>query len=326
MRCGKLLMRWGNCEARPNRGESFRAVTRHRACSHARQLTSAFKPASFCAVGVALITFATPSFADPIETEHLFGFTVGTDVGSQGEREFESGTTARIAKRSGTYAAVLQETSLEFVPAPNLRTEFTVLGLSHNIAGVSGFDDRRQSAIGGVSADFRYQLLDRASAPFGLAVGADPYWARIEEATGEAVRQYGVDFVVAIDREIIRDRIVAAFNLLYQPEVTRSRLTGVRSQESTAGIATAVMAQIQPGIFVGAEARYLRRYEGLGLDALAGQGIFLGPTLYVKLSERVWFTAAYSAQVTGRAVGDPRPLDLVNFERHQARFLFGVAF
>lgn len=287
---------------------------------------SAFTPASIRVIAIALILFADAVHAAPIETEHLFGFTVGSDVGTTGEREFESGTTGRFGKRRGIYGASEQDVSLEFVPAKNLRTEFTAFGLAHNIAGVPGIDDRRQSAIGGVSTNLRYRLLDRDSAPFGLAVGAEPYWARIEEATGERVRQYGVDLVVAADREIIRDRIVAAFNLLYQPEVSRSKLTGIRSQESTAGIATALMAQVWPGVLVGAEARYLRRYEGLGPGALMGQGVFLGPTLYVKLSERVWFTAAYSAQIAGRAVGDVRPLDLVNFERHQARLLFGVAF
>jgi hypothetical protein len=37
-------------------------------------------------------------------------------------------------------------------------------------------------------------------------------------------------------------------------------------------------------------------------------------------------TAAWSAQVAGRAVNVPGSLDLVNFERHQVRFLFGMNF
>jgi len=41
-------------------------------------------------------------------------------------------------------------------------------------------------------------------------------------------------------------------------------MTGTWSQESTAGIAFAVMAQVRSGIFVGGEARYLRKYDGLG--------------------------------------------------------------
>src|SRR5258708_35578968 len=78
-------------------------------------------------------------------------------------------------------------------------------------------------------------------------------------------------------------------------------MAGAWSQESTAGVALGVMAQVRSGIFVGGEARYLRKYDGLGLDALAGQGFFIGPTIYVKLSEKAWITVAWSAQAAGRA-------------------------
>jgi hypothetical protein len=86
------------------------------------------------------------------------------------------------------------------------------------------------------------------------------------------------------------------------------------------------MAQVRPGIFVGAEARYLRRYEGLGLDRFAGHALFIGPTIYANLSEHSWVALAWSTQVAGRSVDDPGRLDLTNFERHQARVLFGFTF
>jgi hypothetical protein len=217
--------------------------------------------------------------------------------------------------------------SAEFVPIANLRTEVTGAVVSYDIAGVGGLLDQRYVAFGGFSADIRYRLLDRASAPFGLAVGAEPHWGRADEVTGEAASQYGVDFVAAADWEIVPDRVVAAFNLLYQPETMRSKMTGASSQEATAGLAFAVMAQLRSGIFVGGEARYLRRYDGLGLDPFAGQGFFIGPTVYFKLSEKAWIAAAWSAQAAGQATASSAgPLDLVNFERHHARVLFGVNF
>ena len=103
-------------------------------------------------------------------------------------------------------------------------------------------------------------------------------------------------------------------------------MTGIWSQESTVGVATALMVRLQPGVFLGAEARYLRRYDGLDLDVLAGQAFFFGPTLYVKLSERAWVAAAWSAQIAGRSATTTDTLDLANFERHQVRFLFGFNF
>ena len=264
--------------------------------------------------------------ASEIETEHLFAFTTGSDVGTLGEREFEGGTTARFGKRAGKYSTGEQTFSTEFVPLPNLRTEYTAELVAHDIAGVNGFEDRRQFAIGGFSADFRYRPLDRATAPFGFALGFEPRWSRIDDGSGARVREYGADLVAAFDKEIVRDRIVAAFNLLYQPEISHARAGGAWSREATAGVATAVMARVSPGVFLGIEGRYLRRYESLGFDAFAGHAGFLGPTLFIKLSSRAWVAAAWSAQVAGRAAYAPGPLDLVNFERHQIRLLFGMNF
>jgi hypothetical protein len=279
--------------------------------------------AKFCLLLVLAIIPARAR-SETIETEHLFGFTIGSDVGDVGEREMEGSVTGRFGKQTGTYNAADSTLSAEFVPAENLRTEFTGAVVGYDIANVGGLADQHYAAFGGLSADIRYRFLDRASAPFGFALGAEPHWSRADDVTGEPVSQYGVDFVAAADWEIVPDRVVAAFNLLYQPETMRSKMAGLWSQESTAGVAMGVMAQVRSGIFVGGEARYLRDYDSFGLDAFAAQGFFIGPTIYFKLSERAWIAAAWSAQVAGQTAAGS--LDLVNFERRQARLLFGVNF
>lgn len=277
-------------------------------------------------LGLDLALVPANGRTEPIDTEHLFAFTIGSDVGETGEKEVEGSVTGRFAKRSGTYVAGTSTLSVEYVPIPNLRTELTGVVNAYDITGVSGLLDQRYTAFGGLGADIRYRLLDRATAPFGLAIGAEPHWSRSDEVTGEPAHQYGVDFVAAADWEVVPNRVVAAFNLLYQPETTRLKLTGTWSQESTAGVAMAVMGQVRPGIFVGAEARYLRVYDGSWFDNPAGEGFFAGPTIYFKLSERAWLAAGWSAQVAGHATATIGSLDLVNFERHQARVLFGVNF
>jgi hypothetical protein len=82
--------------------------------------------------------------AEDIDTEHLFGFMIGTDVGSVGEREFQSQTTGRFSKAAGNYRAINQELELEFVPADNFRIEVGSSFAAYDINGVPGFDDRRQ--------------------------------------------------------------------------------------------------------------------------------------------------------------------------------------
>ena len=44
--------------------------------------------------------------AEGIDTEHLFGFMIGTDVGNVGEREFQSETTGRFGKLVGNASEV----------------------------------------------------------------------------------------------------------------------------------------------------------------------------------------------------------------------------
>jgi hypothetical protein len=86
------------------------------------------------------------------------------------------------------------------------------------------------------------------------------------------------------------------------------------------------MAQVRSGFLLGGEARYFRKYEGIGLDELAGEAFFVGPTAYFQLSERARLTATWSIQAWGRPAGTSATLDLANFERQQARLVFGINF
>jgi hypothetical protein len=264
--------------------------------------------------------------AEGIDTEHLFGFMIGTDVGNVGEREFQNQTTGRLARNGGGYRAVSEELELEFVAARNFRIELGTTFAAYDINGVPGIEDRRQLAWQGVSVDFRYRFLGREAAPFGLAFAVETHGDRIDETTAAAVRNYGTEFTLAFDRELVPNLAVAAFNLIYQPEWTRFVGTQAAEQESTVGAALGLMAQIRPDFFLGGETRYLRRYQGIGLEGLAGQALFIGPTAYFQLSERSRLTATWSAQAWGRPAGSNAALDLVNFERHQARLVFGVNF
>ncbi len=264
--------------------------------------------------------------AEGIDTEHLFGFMIGTDVGSVGEREFQSETTGRFGKNGGRYQAVGQEFELEFVPVQNFRIELGSTFASHLISSVPGLDDQRRLSWQGGSVDLRYRFLDRETAAFGLTFAAEAHAHRVDETTAEAVRSFGTEFRLAFDRELVPNRVVAAFNLIYEPEWTRFVGSGVMEQASTAGVALGLMAQLGPGFLLGGEARYLRKYEGIGLEELAGQALFVGPTAYFQLSKSSRLTASWSVQAWGRPAGSTASLDLVNFERHQARLVFGVNF
>ena len=84
--------------------------------------------------------------------------------------------------------------------------------------------------------------------------------------------------------------------------------------------------QVVPNVFLGAEARSLRQYDGLGLNSFAGQALYVGPTFYATFGQGYFLSAAWNMQVWGAAAGGSGALDLVNFERHQAKLRVGIAF
>jgi hypothetical protein len=270
--------------------------------------------ATFLAV-LALISPAKRAAA--VDTQFIFGFTMGADVGELGEKEIEFQSFARFGKSDGSYTALEYQLRAELTPIENLRLEIGVPVAVHSISNVSGFDDRQQAAFNGVSFEARYRLLSRKDGPFGFTIGAEPHWARVDDTSGEPVDTYGGEFSISADTEFVENRVFGALNLLYDPEWTSSRLTGLSTQQSTLGVSAAVTVQVRHGIFFGGEARYLRTFQGIGLDWFAGDALFVGPTMYATLSKNLAVSAAWSVQVAGGAVGSPGSLDLTNFERNR---------
>jgi hypothetical protein len=264
--------------------------------------------------------------ADEVDTEHMFGFITGTDIGEVGEKELESETTGGLGKRTGSYTALSHMLALEYTPRENLRLEMGANNSYHDISGVAELDDLRRGAFQGLSLEVRYRLLSREQSGIGLTVLSEPHWLRVDDTSGQLVNQYGAGLAILMDKELIPNRVVAAFNLLYDPEVKKFQDTGEWSREATYGVGAGLMNQIWPGVFVGAEARYLRQYESFGFDRFAGHAVFLGPNVFIRPSERWRITATWTMQVAGRAAGDSSPLDLRNFERHQVRLRVGYHF
>jgi hypothetical protein len=263
---------------------------------------------------------------DGFDTEHIFGFMIGSDVGTFGEREFQSQTTGRFGKGGGTYRALQQEVEIEVVPLPNFRIEVGGAATLHDITGVPDLGDRRQLNFQGATLDLRYRLLDRETAPFGFTVAAESHGDRIDETSGAKGRMYGTDFTLAFDRELVPNLAIAAVNLTWQPEWARFEVSGLSDKSSTIGAAFAGMVRLRPDVLLGGELRYFRQYEGIGLGEFAGQALFVGPTAYLQISERSRLTLSWSMQAWGRPAGSAANLDLVNFERHQARLVYGVNF
>jgi hypothetical protein len=143
---------------------------------------------------------------------------------------------------------------------------------------------------------------------------------RVDENSGERVENYGGDLSIAADTPIVKDSVFAAINIIYDPEMTRLQSTGVWQREATLGFLAAITTRVQQGVFLGAEARYLRKYDALDVTSFAGDALFIGPTMFVRFSKTLAISGAWDFQAIGHATGAPGSLDLVNFTRSQALF------
>ena len=261
-----------------------------------------------------------------VDSEHIFGFTEGTDIGDRGDVEAEVDSIGRFGKRSGSYAATTTAFELKYTATDNFRIAPSLDVSTHNISNVPGLEDRKQLALQGAGVDLRYQVLNRTKAPFGLTFVVAPHLGRIDEGSGERVSQFSVETAALLDKDLVPDRLFGALNFIYEPEWTRSRETGMTERTSTVGLGAALTAQLFAGFLVGGEIRYMRKYEGVGLNTFAGDAVFVGPNVYVKLAKNANMSVAWNVQVAGGAADEPGRLDLTNFERHEVRFRVGVDF
>jgi len=264
--------------------------------------------------------------ANEIDSEHLFGFTEGSDIGARGDKELELSGHGRFGARGGRYSAVSTELEGKFTLLDNFRIAPGFSLAHYNIVDVPGLEDRKSGAVEGVSIEMKYRVLDRQLFPIGLTLGITPNLKRVDGASGVPIDGYGVDFFLLADKELIPGRLFGAFNVIYDPAATQSRLTGEWTRDASLQLSGAAAAQIARGVFVGGEVRYARAYAGLGLSDLSGHALFVGPTFYAQFSKTTWLSVGWNIQVAGRSVEERSSPDLVNFQRNEVIVRFGHAF
>lgn len=281
-----------------------------------------------------LISAAHAQDNDPylrdIETKYIFGFTEGSGIGLEGEKEFVLDTVARMGKQGSRYWGSESKVEYELTPNQYVQFELGPFVSAHYIKNVSDLDNRNQLAIGGFFGEIRYMLLDRGeSQPLAVTLSAEPEWRRIDETTGQVVDNYELELKANADLELIKNRLYLGLNLLYEPEATHDpdRLGAGWEKESKGGVSGALSYRVLPPVFVGAEIWYLRHYDGNWFNTFTGDATFVGPTLYVQLGLKMFMIAAWNVQVTGSDVEDPAAkLNLSEFSRQRAKLKIAVEF
>jgi hypothetical protein len=261
-----------------------------------------------------------------LDSEHLFGFVEGSDIGVPGEVEFEFEATGRSGRGGGRFRAVDGGLVAKIPLSTALRIAPGIGFHRFAAAGVPGLADRGTGGISGAFVETRLRLIDRREGPFGLTLNVVPSVGRVDTGSGLPAESVGLDTALLADWEIVPGSLVAAVNLGFSLAATRLDGTGERLRGSGLELAGALAYEARPGLFVGAEARYAQAFAGLGLDRLSGQALYLGPTLYATLTPQAWASFTWGFQVAGSDAETPRPLDLTNFDRHQTRLRFGLSF
>jgi hypothetical protein len=266
--------------------------------------------------------------SDEIDTEHIFGFSEGADIGEKGEKEIENTFTARYKKRAGVYFAGENELAFLYSPADTWRVSASGFLDNHHVLGVPDLPDRSGPNFSGLSGEIRARLVERKNGPFALSLSLAPSWSRVDDISGAVVNRYGLTTTLLADAELISKKLYGTINIAlatssgksekFDPELGTS---ATWSPESALEFSGAVAGVVRKGVLLGAELRYLTTFQGAFLNRLEGQALYVGPTLYVQLAEHWATKLTWQAQVAGRASEDPGRLDLVNFERYQARWL-----
>ncbi len=269
--------------------------------------------------------FVSTAFKE-IETKYIFGFTTGSGIGLQGEKEVTTETVGRFGKRDGRYAATETKLEYEFTPSQFFQIELGGLVASHNIRNVTDLENRNAFEFGGLFGEIRYLFLERGpNSPISGTISFEPNWRRIDETSGNQVTNYEFETKLALDMELVENRIYLGFNAIYEPEVTHS-LTEAMTRESKLGLSGAISFRPLPPLTVGAEVGYFRHYDGIALNQFTGDALFVGPTMFLQLSRKSFMTAAWATQVRGRTVGDPSHLNLEEFSRQKGKLKFAYEF
>jgi hypothetical protein len=160
-----------------------------------------------------------------LETKYIFGFTIGSSVGDQGDKEFEPDTKANFGKRGGSYGVGQTALEYEYTPTQFMQIELGPIVSYYSIHNVPGLDDRDMGTINGFEADIRSVLIDHKRSPLAVTLSLEPEFHSRDETSGNKVVNYGLETRLEADTELIKNRLYLGFNLLYEPE-TRSRYVG----------------------------------------------------------------------------------------------------
>ncbi|MBX9991380.1 hypothetical protein [Phreatobacter oligotrophus] len=280
---------------------------------------------SGCLPALAETPAPTRQRAGEVDTEHLFGQTVGADTEEPGAFVPHFVLPSRLGRRSGSFAVTSPTLELKYGVMENFSGSVSLRGLTANTHNVPGMADTRGAFATGFGIQGRYRFLDRERAPFGMTLQLSATTDQRNMATGERGRSDQLEGRLAFDIEPIWDRLLFAGNIIMASGRNYVSGSGGFEMTSNAGVSLSGATRITDSLWLGAEVIYQRAYTGSTFGRFQGDAVHVGPILYAPI-EKGWISLSWTTQVAGREVGGVGPLNLRDFERHQFLAVVGRRF
>jgi hypothetical protein len=252
-----------------------------------------------------------------VDTEHIFGFTEGADIGDKGESELEITTTGHLGKQ-GEFANLTNEWSVRYGVEQSFRASVGILTDYYSVHDSLGYLNRTGLRQSGFTSEFRWQFSEHDSAPIGLTLSLAPTWRRVNDPAPGQGQALILPVSLLADHVFIPNQLYAAVNVTVAP--TFNSVAGLWQNTRPFELSAALAGALGDRIFLGGEVRWAAQ----NLTApFSDRALYTGPSFYVKLRENLTVKAAWSAQVPELF---RRRMDLANYERHQVLLQFAYGF
>jgi hypothetical protein len=262
------------------------------------------------------VLLAAASLASARADERFFTYVYESEVLPKGKWEFEQWLTYRKGYPDGDRNFNQHIWDFREEIEYGVTDRLSVSGYlnfrnDQFVARKEGFQDTSEFSFKGVSAEFKYQLLNPNKQPVGLALYFEPLYNGNEQE---------LEYKILLSKNIGDNWILAA-NAVYEQEWEHEE--GVTKKEATLEFTAGVAYRLTPHWSVGLEGRYHSVYEGFGFDEHLGTGWFVGPNVHYG-SSKWWATFTVLPQVSGHP--SDGGINRTEHQTFETRLIFGINF
>ena len=248
--------------------------------------------------------------------ERFFTYVYESEVLPQGKWEFEQWLTYRKGYPEGDRNFSRHIWDFREEIEYGLTERLSVSGYlnfrnDQVVARAVGLQDTSEFSFKGVSAEFKYQLLNPNKKPVGVALYFEPTYNGNEQE---------LEYKVILSKNL-GDKWVLAANVSYEQEWEHGG--GVTKKESVLEVTGGAAYRFTSHWSVGLEGRYHSVYQGLGFNDALGTGWFAGPNVHYG-SSKWWATLTVLPQVAGNP--SDGGINRTEHQTFETRLIFGHNF